>query len=59
MRLRERLIEAVTEAGSVEIYTVSPPDSVWSGLPLNTAAGLEAAMLRRFDLPWNRRRQGR
>lgn len=55
VRLRERLAEALAEAGSVEIYTVSPPDSVWSGLPVNTAAGLEAALLRRFDLPWNRK----
>ncbi len=55
VRLRERLVEALAEAGSVEIYTVSPPDSIWSGLPVNTAAGLEAALLRRFELPWNRK----
>lgn len=55
VRLREKLAEALTQAASVEIYTVSPLDSVWSGWPVNTAAGLEAAMLRRFDLPWNRR----
>jgi hypothetical protein len=55
VRLRGRLLEALTQAASVEIYTVSPLDSVWSGWPVNTAAGLEAAMLRRFDLPWNRK----
>ncbi|MGZ3375952.1 MAG: hypothetical protein ACXU8S_05080 [Phenylobacterium sp.] len=55
VRLREKLVEAVERTRSVEIYTVSPLDSVWSGWPVNTAAGLEAAMLRRFDLPWNRK----
>jgi hypothetical protein len=55
VRLREKLIETLSQARSVEIYTVSPHDSVWSGWPVNTAAGLEAAMLRRFDLPWNRK----
>lgn len=56
VRLREKLGEELRRGASVEIYTVSPVDSVWSGWPVNTAAGLEAAMLRRFDLPWNRKR---
>jgi hypothetical protein len=55
VRLREKLIEALSQTGAVEIYTVTPHDSVWGGWPVNTAAGLEAAMLRRFDLPWNRK----
>ncbi len=55
VRLREKLAETLAGKASVEVYTVSPLDSVWSGWPVNTAAGLEAAMLRRFDLPWNRK----
>ena len=54
VRMRTKLADALKD-GPVEVYAVTPPDGVWSGWPVSTASGLEAAMLKRYDLPWNRK----
>jgi len=54
-RMRARLLEALSRGPPIEIHTVTPPDGVWSGWPVSTASGLEVALLKRYDLPWNGR----
>ncbi len=49
-----RLIVGHLRAGAeVLIYTATPPDLTWNGLPVNGSAGLEFGLLGSFDLPWN------
>jgi len=54
-RMRARLLEELGRGAAIEIHTVTPPDGVWSGWPVSTASGLEVALLKRYDLPWNRK----
>jgi len=54
-RMRARLLDELGRGPPIEIHTVTPPDGVWSGWPVSTASGLEVAMLKRYDLPWNRK----
>jgi hypothetical protein len=37
----------------VEIYTASPPDFEWHGLPVNGTLGLEFGLISTYSLPWN------
>jgi len=53
--MRARLIEELSAAKPVSIYTVQPPDGEWNGWPITTSAGLEIALIRRYRLPWNKK----
>jgi len=39
----------------VEIYLATPEPTEWNGLPVNTAAGLEEGLIRKYSPPWNMR----
>lgn len=52
-RLNQTIIRELMNGEAITIYTVSPPNQMWNGLPLNAAAGLEIGLIETFDLPWN------
>ncbi len=48
------LIAAELAAGRiVDVYLAMPDPMTWNGLPINSAAGLEEGLIRRYTLPWN------
>lgn len=55
LRLNAMLCDLLREQRIVEIYTAMPEDGEWNGLPVDRCAGLELGLIRRFDLPWNKR----
>lgn len=49
------LIRATLQAGkSLKIVVATPKDSEWNGLPVNTAAGLEVALIQAIRPEWNK-----
>lgn len=42
----------------IEIYTATPPDLDWNGLPVHGSAGLELGLIKKHYLPWNMRSAG-
>jgi len=53
IRLNELLKNELRTAQAIEIYTASPPDLTWNGLPVSGMAGLELGLIERYKLPWN------
>jgi hypothetical protein len=53
-RVNEIINEHVTAGTVVEIYVAMPPALEWNGLPVNTAAGLEAGLIKMIQPPWNK-----
>lgn len=43
---------------AVDIFVAIPHDLEWNGLPVHGAAGLELGLIKKFDLPWNKRSAG-
>ena len=58
LRLNQTLREHLAEDKVVQVYTVTPPDGEWNGLPVDNCAGLELGLIRSFALPWNMRSAG-
>lgn len=52
-RINEILRAELSRGGAIEIYTASPDDMLWNGLPVNGSAGLEIGLIENFHLPWN------
>jgi hypothetical protein len=52
-RIHDALLNELQAAPAVEIYTATPADLEWNGLPIHGAAGLEMGLIRRYTLPWN------
>lgn len=52
-RLNELLLAQANSGTSVDILVASPPDFEWNGWSISGAEGLEAALIRDFELPWN------
>lgn len=52
-RLNGLLLANANGGTSVDILVASPPDFEWNGWSISGAEGLEAALIRDFDLPWN------
>lgn len=49
------LIRATLQAGkSLKIVVATPKNSEWNGLPVNTAAGLEVALIQAIRPEWNK-----
>ncbi|EYD74057.1 hypothetical protein Rumeso_04428 [Rubellimicrobium mesophilum DSM 19309] len=49
-------LKAELEAGAtIRIFTASPPDLEWNGLPVAGDAGLELGLIQTFRPPWNLR----
>jgi hypothetical protein len=55
LRLNALIKKEVATGAVIEIYTASPPDLEWNGLPVHGSAGLELGLIKRFALPWNMR----
>ena len=53
-RVNQIINEHVTAGTVVEIYIAMPPSLEWNGLPVITAAGLEAGLIKMIQPPWNR-----
>lgn len=53
-RVNEIIAEHLTGGSIVEIYIAMPPALEWNGLPVVTAAGLEAGLIKMIQPPWNK-----
>lgn len=53
-RVNQLIKDHVTVGTAVEIYVASPPALEWNGLPVVTAAGLEAGLIKMIQPPWNK-----
>jgi hypothetical protein len=53
IRLNKLLKNELRAPQVIDIYTVSPPDLTWNGLPVSGMAGLELGLIERYKLPWN------
>jgi hypothetical protein len=58
LRLNGTIKNALVAGPAVELYTAEPPDMQWNGLPIHGSAGLELGLIKKFDLPWNKRSAG-
>lgn len=54
LRLNRLIAEQLGAGDAVEIYIAVPPPLEWNGLPINTAAGLEAGLIEMIQPPWNK-----
>lgn len=56
IRLNSTMVRLLTEERtSIDIYAAHPEDAAWNGLPVSMLAGLEAGIIKTFNLPWNLR----
>ena len=53
-RVNQIISEHVSAGAVVEIYVATPPALEWNGLPVLTAAGLEAGLIKMIQPPWNK-----
>lgn len=53
-RINELIGEPARVGAMVEIYIAVPPALEWNGLPIHTAARLEAGLIDMIQPPWNR-----
>lgn len=54
-RINELLSEELRRNSLIDVYTATPPDLSWKGLPVSGVAGLELGLIEHFWLPWNLR----
>lgn len=52
-RVKKQIIESLRAGSRVEVLVATPEATEWRGLPALTAAGLEAALIRKLLPPWN------
>jgi hypothetical protein len=52
-RINAIILEHIGAGTMVEIYLATPPATMWNGLPVNTAAGLETGLIELIQPPWN------
>jgi hypothetical protein len=55
IRLNEMIRGHIERGAIVEILIAHPPDFDWNGLKVSGPEGLEAGLIREFNLPWNKR----
>ncbi|MFT0859175.1 GIY-YIG nuclease family protein [Ancylobacter sp. G4_0304] len=53
IRLNAMMKHELLAAPHLDIYTASPPDTEWRGLPIHGSVGLEMGLIKKFTLPWN------
>jgi len=53
IRLNDILKKELYASQVIDIYTVSPPNFAWNGLPVSGMAGLELGLIESYKLPWN------
>jgi hypothetical protein len=55
IKIRRRIVEALSEGNSVEIYALPDEGLIqYGGFHLNLAAGLEDSLVEQLKPPWNR-----
>ncbi|MCC7037529.1 MAG: GIY-YIG nuclease family protein [Alphaproteobacteria bacterium] len=52
-RVNKLIVTSLTKGHQVKILVATPPASEWSGLPVNTAAGLEVGLIDLIRPAWN------
>lgn len=52
-RVKALIGEALAAGQRVEVLVATPEPLLWNGLPVNTAAGLEAGLIRKLRPLWN------
>lgn len=52
-RINAIILEHIGAGTIVKIYLATPPVTMWNGLPVNTAAGLETGLIELVRPPWN------
>jgi hypothetical protein len=58
LRINDMLKKELITVPHIDIYTATPIDLEWNGLPIHGSAGLELGLIRKFALPWNMRSTG-
>lgn len=54
IRINQIIAEHIAGNEAVEIYIAVPPALEWNGLPIHSAAGLEAGLIDMIQPPWNK-----
>jgi hypothetical protein len=52
-RLNGLIAKALAEGKKIKVLVATPDSLEWNGLPVNTAAGLEAALIQKIRPAWN------
>lgn len=52
-RVKQLIAKALKDGGRVQVLIATPPALEWNGFPVNTAAGLEAGLIRLLQPEWN------
>lgn len=52
-RVKNLILEALSRGKRVKVLIAVPDAQSWGGLPVNTAAGLEAGLIAKIQPPWN------
>ena len=58
-RVKALILEALAAGSRVEILIATPDPLEWNGLPVHTAPGLEAGLIRLIKPDWNMQGVGR
>lgn len=53
IRINTLLKAELQSNAGIDVYTATPPDLEWSGLPVSAMAGLEQGLIEAYLLPWN------
>ena len=53
IRLNETIRGRTADGSTVQVLVAHPSDGDWNGLKISGPEGLEAGLIRDFDLPWN------
>ena len=55
IRINRLIRDQLEMNGTILIYTASPPDFDWNGLPVDGDAGLELGLIQKLSPAWNER----
>lgn len=55
IRMNAALREVLAGGGSIDIFVATPPTLEWNGWRVSGPEGLEAGIIKDYDLPWNLR----
>ena len=58
LRLNAIMKSELAAIPSIDIYVAHPVDLDWNGLPIHGSAGLELGLIKKYNLPWNKRSAG-
>lgn len=58
IRINQIIAQHVGAGTVVEVYIAVPPALEWNGLPIHSAAGLEAGLIEMIQPPWNKQGVG-